>query len=212
LPEDGTQYGSARPPQRANGANRPKLGAALDPITIELIRNSLFSICDEMAESLIRSSHSPNIKERRDCSCCLYAPSGDMAVQAEHIPIHLGVMPYALRAILQKFPASLMRPGDSYIVNDPYFGGNHLPDFIVMGPLFLDGTLVGFAASMAHHTDVGGMTPRSMPAKAVEIFQEGLRVPPVRFSRNGEIIADVLELVAANSRLPEERIADLGAQ
>jgi N-methylhydantoinase B len=183
-----------------------------DPITVELIRNSLFSICDEMAQSLIRSSHSPNIKERRDCSCCLYSPSGDMAVQAEHIPIHLGVMPYAVQAILRKFPAEAMRPGDSYIVNDPYYGGNHLPDFILMGPLFLDDTLVGFAASMAHHTDVGGMSPRSMPAKAIEIFQEGFRVPPVRFSRQGEIIADVLELITANSRLPEERVADLGAQ
>jgi N-methylhydantoinase B len=186
--------------------------SALDPITVELIRNSFSSICDEMAESLVRSSHSPNIKERRDCSCCLYSPAGDMAVQAEHIPIHLGVMPYALQAILKKFPANTMQPGDSYIVNDPYFGGNHLPDFILMGPLFLDSTLIGFAASMAHHTDVGGMSPRSMPAKAIEIFQEGFRVPPVRFSRGGEIIGDVLELITTNSRLPEERVADLGAQ
>jgi N-methylhydantoinase B len=191
---------------------RSRLGVPLDTITIELIRNSFFSICDEMAESLIRSSYSPNIKERRDCSCCLYSPSGEMAVQAEHIPVHLGVMPYALRSIIDKHPPDAMQSGDSYIVNDPYFGGNHLPDFIVAGPLFLDGALIGFAASMAHHTDVGGMTPRSMPAKAVEIFQEGLRVPPVRFSRNWQIEEDVLALIAANSRLPGERVADLGAQ
>jgi N-methylhydantoinase B len=196
----------------STAASAPEPARRLDPITIELVRNNFSSICDEMAESLVRSSHSPNIKERRDCSCCLYSPSGEMAVQAEHIPIHLGVMPYALRAILEAFPAADMLPGDCFIVNDPYYGGNHLPDFIVAGPLFLERTLVGFAASMAHHTDVGGMSPRSMPAKAVEIFQEGLRVPPVQLAKEGRLDAGLLRLIAANSRLPDERIADLGAQ
>src|SRR5688500_7845790 len=104
--------------------------SSLDPITVELIRNNFLSICDEMAESLVRSAHSPNIKERRDCSCGLYTASGEMAVQAEHIPIHLGVMPYALQHILRFFPNAEMRPGDAFIVNDPYYGGNHLPDLI----------------------------------------------------------------------------------
>ncbi len=187
-------------------------GAASDPIVLELVRNSLLSVCEEMAEALVRSSHSPNIKERRDCSCSIYTPRGEMAVQAEHIPIHLGVMPYALGHILGQFAPERMEPGETYVVNDPYYGGNHLPDFIVAGPLFLGDKLVGFAASMAHHNDVGGASPRSMPATSTEIFQEGLRVPPIRLSRKWEIIDDVLRLIAANSRTPHERIADLRAQ
>lgn len=144
--------------------------APLDPIAIELVRHAFHSICDEMAESLVRSSHSPNIKERRDCSCSVYDVNGDIAVQAEHIPIHLGVMAGALGHILAAYPAAEMAPGDAFLVNDPYYGANHLPDFIVVGPLFAGGEMVGFAASMAHHTDVGGLTPRSMPATATEIF------------------------------------------
>src|SRR5438309_1242265 len=183
-------------PKRSVQAKRSRAAQAppFDAITLELLRNSLLSICEEMAGALVRSSHSPNIKERRDCSCCIYTPEGEMAVQAEHIPIHLGVMPYALKGILAQFPPISMQPGDTFIVNDPYYGGNHLPDFIVAGPLFLAKTLVGFAASMAHHNDVGGLTPRSMPATATEIFQEGLRVPPIQLSRNWEIINDDLPI------------------
>ncbi|MET3794706.1 hydantoinase B/oxoprolinase family protein [Aquamicrobium terrae] len=186
--------------------------SSLDGIEIELIRSSLQSICEEMAEALVRSSHSPNIKERRDCSCCLYSRDGEMAVQAEHIPIHLGVMANALSHILQDFPAQDARPGDVFLVNDPYHGANHLPDFIVAGPLFAGGELVGFAASMAHHTDVGGMAPRSMPANATEIFHEGLRIPPVKLVDGGVLQSGVERIIRANSRLPEERQADLGAQ
>lgn len=185
---------------------------SFDPITLELVRNTLLSICEEMAGALVRSSHSPNIKERRDCSCCLYLPTGEMAVQAEHIPIHLGVMPYALKGILAQFPPERMQRGDTFIVNDPYYGGNHLPDFIIAGPLYLGNVLVGFAASMAHHNDVGGLSPRSMPATATEIFQEGLRVPPIQLSRGWEIINDVVRLISVNSRTPAERVADLRAQ
>ena len=184
----------------------------LDAVSIELVRNGFHSICDEMAESLVRSSHSPNIKERRDCSCCLYTADGDIVVQAEHIPIHLGVMAVALRHILDRYPTVAMRPGDVFLVNDPYYGANHLPDFIVAGPLFLDGMLVGFGASMAHHTDVGGATPRSMPATATEIFHEGLRIPPVRLAREGVTDENMLTIISANSRLPAERMADLDAQ
>jgi len=186
--------------------------SSTDPISLELVRNGFLSICEEMAEALVRSSHSPNIKERRDCSCSIYTPAGEMVVQAEHIPIHLGVMPYALKGILKQFPPAQMAPGDTFIVNDPYYGGNHLPDFIVAGPLFLDRTLIGFAASMAHHNDVGGASPRSMPATSTEIFQEGLRVPPIQFSRRWEIFEDVLRVIVTNSRTPAERVADLRAQ
>ncbi|MEO7381681.1 MAG: hydantoinase B/oxoprolinase family protein [Paracoccaceae bacterium] len=185
---------------------------AADPITIELIHNSYLSICEEMAKSLVRSSHSPNIKERRDCSCCLYTASGEMAVQAEHIPVHLGVMPRALSFILNDFSPKNMQPGDIFLVNDPYYGGNHLPDLIVAGPLFLHDDLIGFAASMAHHNDVGGMVPRSMPATSTEIFQEGLRIPPVQLAKNGQMDPHILRIIASNSRTPSERVADLQAQ
>jgi N-methylhydantoinase B len=200
---------SLTPPAAGQGRESP---SPLDPIAVELIRNSFHSICDEMFKQLVRSSHSPNIKERRDCSCCLYAPDGEMVVQAEHIPIHLGTMPRALQAVLAQYPADEMQPGDAFVVNDPYFGGNHLPDLAVAAPLFLDGTLVGFAANMAHHTDVGGMSPRSMPAGAVEIFQEGLRIPPVRLAEGGRMNDDILRFIALNSRLPVERRTDLQAQ
>jgi len=184
----------------------------LDPVTLELIRNSLLSVCEEMAEALVRSSHSPSIKERKDCSCGLYTAAGEMAVQAEHIPVHLGVMPYALKAVLAQFPPETMQAGDTFLVNDPYYGANHLPDFILVGPLFVDGALIGFAASLAHHNDVGGMAPRSMPAAAREIFQEGLRIPPVQLTRGWRMDDNMLRLIVANSRTPEERIADLRAQ
>ena len=183
-----------------------------DPISMELIMNSLGGICEEMADALVRSSRSPNIKERRDCSCCVYTAKGEIVAQAEHIPIHLGVMAGALRFILEDFSPRNMREGDVYMVNDPYYGANHLPDFIIVGPLFVEGSLVGFAASMAHHTDVGGMSPRSMPANATEIFQEGLRIPPVRLVDTGVLNEAVERIIVTNSRLPEERRADLMAQ
>jgi N-methylhydantoinase B len=184
----------------------------LDPVTLELIRNSLLSVCEEMSQALVRSSHSPSIKERKDCSCGIYTADGEMAVQAEHIPIHLGVMPFAMRAILARYPRDEMRPGDTFLVNDPYHGANHLPDFILAGPLFIEGELVGFAASLAHHNDVGGMAARSMPAAAREIFQEGLRIPPVRLTRDWQPDEAMTRLIVSNSRTPDERLADLRAQ
>lgn len=187
-------------------------GLPLDPITLELIRNSFLSICEEMRGALVRSGHSTNIKERHDCSCSIYTGSGQMVVQAEHLPVHLGVMPYALKGILAYFPPRVMRPGDAFVTNDPYHGGNHLPDLILAGPLFLEGRLVGVAASMAHHSDVGGTAPRSMPADATEIFHEGLRVPPIQLSSKGEILNDVLRLITANSRTPAEFLADVNSQ
>lgn len=184
----------------------------LDAISMELIMNSLTGVCEEMADALVRSSRSPNIKERRDCSCCVYTAAGEIVAQAEHIPIHLGVMAGALKFILKDFQADSMREGDVYMVNDPYYGANHLPDFIIVGPLFVDGSLVGFAASMAHHTDVGGMSPRSMPANATEIFQEGLRIPPIMLVEAGHLNQAVERIIITNSRLPDERRADLKAQ
>jgi N-methylhydantoinase B len=193
-------------------SSNPDWNGRPDAISMELIMNSLSGICEEMADALVRSSRSPNIKERRDCSCCLYTAKGEIVAQAEHIPIHLGVMAGALHFILEDFSPAAMHQGDVYMVNDPYHGANHLPDFIIVGPLFVDGVLVGFAASMAHHTDVGGMSPRSMPANATEIFQEGLRIPPIRLVEEGRLNEAVERIIVTNSRLPEERRADLKAQ
>jgi N-methylhydantoinase B len=147
-----------------------------------------------------------------DCSCCIYTAEVEMVVQAEHIPIHLGTMPQGLRAVIEAYPLSKMQPGDAFLVNDPYFGANHLPDLLVAAPLFLEQKLVGFAASMAHHTDIGGMTPRSMSALAAEIFQEGLRIPPVRLVERGTINDELMRMIATNSRLPSERYSDIVAQ
>ena len=181
---------------------------ALDPITLEIVRNQLESVAEEMGQVLVRSAYSPNIKERRDCSTALFDADGRMVAQAEHIPVHLGAMPQAVDAIRDREP----QPGDVFVLNDPFAGGTHLPDVTLVSPVAPHGELIGYAVSRAHHADVGGSTPGSMPAGATEIHQEGLRIPGVRLVREGDLDEDVLELLLANVRNPEERRADLRAQ
>ncbi len=181
---------------------------SLDPVTLEVLRNQLESAAEEMGQVLIRGAYSPNIKERRDCSTALFDDRGRMVAQAEHIPVHLGAMPEAVQAVLERDPD----PGDVFVLNDPFTGGTHLPDVTLVSPLAPSGEVVGYAVSRAHHADVGGMTPGSMPAGAREIHQEGLRLPPVRLVRGGELVDDVMKLVLANVRNPRERRADLRAQ
>ncbi|WP_207586924.1 hydantoinase B/oxoprolinase family protein [Halomontanus rarus] len=183
---------------------------ALDPISLEIVRNQLESIAEEMGQVLIRSAHSPNIKERRDCSTALFDAGGRLIAQAEHIPVHLGAMPRAVEAILERERDP--EPGDVFVLNDPFAGGTHLPDVTLVSPVAPRGEIVGYAVSRAHHADVGGATPGSMPAGATEIYAEGLRIPAIRLVREGELDADVLELLLANVRNPEERRADLRAQ
>ena len=183
----------------------------LDPVELEILRNQLESVAEEMGQVLIRGAYSPNIKERQDCSTALFDADGRMVAQAEHIPVHLGAMPEAVEAVRELDP----RPGDTFVVNDPFAGGTHLPDVTLVSPLAPEGTndeIVGYAVSRAHHADVGGMSPGSMPAGAHEIYQEGLRIPPVRLVAGGEINDDVRDLLLANVRTPEERRADLRAQ
>ena len=180
----------------------------LDPIELEIIRNQLESIAEEMGEVLIRGAYSPNITERRDCSTALFDEDGRMIAQAEHIPVHLGAMPEAVRAVLECDP----RPGDVFILNDPFRGGTHLPDVTLISTISHEGNILGYAVSRAHHADVGGMTPGSMPAGAREIQQEGLRLPPVRLVEAGERNHDVESIFLANVRNPEKRSADLRAQ
>jgi len=180
----------------------------LDPVALEVLRNQLEGIADEMGEVLVRGAYSPNIKERRDCSTALFDADGRLVAQAEHIPVHLGAMPAAVEAVLDRNPA----PGDAFVLNDPYAGGTHLPDVTMVSTIDRDGDILGYAASRAHHADVGGMAPGSMPAGATEITQEGVRLPPVRLVDGGEPVDDVLELFLANVRNPEQRRADLRAQ
>ncbi|VTT86171.1 N-methylhydantoinase B [Halorubrum sp. DM2] len=180
----------------------------IDPVTLEILRNQLESIATEMGHVLIRGAYSPNIKERQDCSTALFDASGRMIAQAEHIPVHLGAMPDAVDIVLQKDP----KPGDVFIVNDPFAGGTHLPDITLVSTIAPDDEIIGFAVSRAHHADVGGSAPGSMPPGAQEIYEEGLRLPAVRLIDGGDPNEAIHELIRANVRTPDERAADLRAQ
>jgi len=183
----------------------------VDTITLEVARNRLAGIAHDMGVVLRRTSYSPNIKERADCSAAIFAPSGDMVAQAEHIPVHLGSMPASVEAVLELFGAD-MQPGSQYAVNDPFFGGTHLNDLTLVRPIHADGRLVGWAANRAHHADVGGEAPGSMPAHATTVDQEGHRVPPMLCVRNGEWLPDFVDPFLAATRTPDERLGDLSAQ
>ncbi len=175
---------------------------SLDPIALQVMTGALRAACDEMGAVLVRSAHSANIKERRDCSTALFDPAGDMVMQAEHIPVHLGAMPAAVRAVARRDHA----PGVSWVLNDPYAGGTHLPDITVITPAFAQRELIGFAASRAHHADVGGRVPGSMPADSTTLAEEGVVIAPRVLD-----VAAIDELVA-QMRNPSQRRADLRAQ
>jgi N-methylhydantoinase B len=181
---------------------------AIDPVTLEVLRNQFESVADEMGQVLIRGAYSPNITERQDCSTAIFDADSRMIAQAEHIPVHLGAMPEAVDAVLDHDPA----PGDVFILNDPFAGGTHLPDVTLVAPITPRDEILGYAVSRAHHADVGGMTPGSMPAGAEEIYQEGLRLPPTRLVDAGERNEELFALVLANVRNPKERRADFRAQ
>ena len=178
----------------------------MDPATLQVWISRLAAVADEMGAVLRRAAYSPNIKERADCSCAVFTNDGTLLAQAEHIPVHLGSMPAAVRAAIDACGNDL-RPGDQIVVNDPFAGGTHLNDITFVAPAHAgDGTLLGWVANRAHHADVGGMAPGSLPPDATEIFQEGLRIPPVRWTPEVEAI------VVAASRTPDERRGDLDAQ
>ncbi|ETW99485.1 MAG: 5-oxoprolinase [Candidatus Entotheonella gemina] len=181
-----------------------------DPIRLEVFRNLLRGISEEMGVTLCRTAFSPNIKERRDFSCALFDGEGHIIAQAAHIPVHLGAMPMSVRHAIDNVD---MAPGDGVLVNDPYGGGSHLPDITLVTPVFLEGQAkpAFFTANRAHHADVGGMTPGSMPL-STEVFQEGIRIPPIRLIVDGQIQHDLLQLLLANVRTPREREGDLTAQ
>ena len=183
-----------------------RTSGGLDPITVEVLGSAFSSITDEMGEALVRASHSTNIKERRDCSCALFDVDGNTLCQAAHTPIHLGSFIGIVPRILQRHKLDGLRPGDVFIGNDAYEGGGtHLPDIVLAEPIFFGDQLVGWAINTAHHSDFEDRGH-------AHIFQEGLRIPPVRLYRAGELQEDVRELILLNCQVPEERLSDLMAQ
>ncbi len=203
--------------------------AGLDPVTLSVLASGLAGIAEEMGTLLVRSAYSSNIKERRDCSAALFDADGRMVAQAAHVPVHLGALYESVRVVAERGAA----PGDVWVLNDPFTGGNHLPDVTLVSPLTIPpiasaggsegpggpsgpggpgGEIIGYAATRAHHSDMGGMRPGSMPADSREIFAEGLIIPPVRLVRAGGWQDDILDLICANSRTPDLRRGDLRAQ
>ncbi len=180
----------------------------MDPVTLSVLSSALTGIAEEAGALLIRGAYSSNIKERRDCSAALFDAGGRMVAQAEHIPVHLGAMPEAVAAVIERGP----QVGDVFALNDPYTGGTHLPDLTLVTPTAYEGEVVGYAVTRAHHSDVGGMRPGSMPADSREIYQEGLVIPPTRLVRAGEPDTETIELILANVRTPDVRRGDLRAQ
>ena len=179
---------------------------AVDPITTEVIGSALASIVEEMGEALIRASYSTNIKERRDCSTALFDTQGRTLCQAEHIPMHLGSFIGIIEHILKRHSTDSMQPGDVFVGNDAYEGGGtHLPDIVLAEPIFVDGAIVAWAVNLAHHADFADRGH-------AHIFQEGLRIPPIRLYRAGVLQQDVQELILLNCQVPRERLSDLRAQ
>jgi N-methylhydantoinase B len=180
----------------------------VDPVTLSVMRSALEGVATEMGTVLVRSAYSSNIKERRDCSAALFDAAGRLVAQAEHIPVHLGAMPESVAAVR----ARGARPGDVFALNDPYTGGTHLPDITLVSPIAVGRTPVGYAVTRAHHSDIGGMAPGSMPAGSRDLWQEGLVIPPVRLVKDGQLDEDLLALICANSRTPRLRRGDFRAQ
>ena len=182
---------------------------AFDPVSVEVWRHLLASVAEEMGTTLERTAYSPNIKERLDYSCALFDGESRLLAQAAHIPVHLGAMPLMFQTLR---PQVEWRPGVMWLCNDPRVGGTHLPDLTLVAPVYAEGEkLLGFVASRAHHADIGGLSPGSLPLSK-ELFHEGLIIAPIRLVEDGAVRDDVLNLVCANSRTPEERRGDLAAQ
>ncbi len=181
----------------------------VDPISLEVFKNLFASVAEEMGVTLRRASFSPNIRERLDFSCAVFDAQARMVAQAAHIPVHLGSMPASVAYAVQAFEE--FNPGDVVILNDPYHGGTHLPDITMVSPVFAEGAIAFFVASRAHHADVGGMSPGSLPL-STELYQEGVIIPPLKLKLSGWMNEGALALIIANTRNPEERMGDLEAQ
>ena len=182
----------------------------IHPVEFEVFKNLYLAIAEEMGVTLCRTGFSPNIKERLDYSCAVYDAGGETIAQGDHMPVHLGAMPLSVRAAIDNV---VMGRGDIVVLNDPFQGGTHLPDITLVSPVFVgqEKKPTFYVANRAHHSDVGGMSPGSMPV-AREIYQEGLIIPPILLARGGEIVKDVWSMILANVRTPDEREGDLSAQ
>jgi len=189
-------------------ARRARTSQSFDPLELTVMANAFAMIAEEMGTVLVRGALSPNIRERRDASAALFDAAGRMVAQAAHIPVHLGAMPESVRAVRACDP----EPDDVFILNDPYEGGSHLPDLTLVQAIGMKGKIAGYSAVRAHHADVGGMSPGSMPQGATELVQEGIIIPPTRLVREGELNEELLTLILANVRTPDERRGDLRAQ
>lgn len=184
----------------------------LDPATLEVLRHRFFAVAEEMGAALVRTAYSTNIKDRRDCSCAMFTPAGDVIAQAEHIPLHLGVLPWGVKGALAHIPLSSLRPGDVVMHNDPFIGGTHTPDIILFAPVFHGDRIIALVGNLAHHVDVGGKIAGSLAPDADEIFQEGIRFPPVRLQKEGRLDAEILAIHAHNVRTAYESRGDLLSQ
>lgn len=184
----------------------------LDPITTEVVRHKLDGIANEMQQTLLRASFSPIVKEGLDASSGLFTAEGETLAQATAIPMHLSTLIPVMARILLTFPKAEMKPGDAFLMNDPYLGGTHLPDIAVIVPIFDGGRIIAFSATMTHHQDMGGIAPGSVPTDATEIFQEGLRLPPLRLIENGQENHTLIEILKLNVRIPDVVLGDLRAQ
>ncbi len=185
----------------------------VDPIIVEVLSNAFMSIAEEMGGILVRTAYSTNIKERKDCSCAIFNAKGETIAQAEHIPVHLGSMLGIIQEIYNKYPENDISPGDMFVANDPYNGGGtHLPDITLTAPIYHEGKIVAWVANIAHHSDVGGRVPGSMSGDSTSIFQEGLRIPPVRIAKDGKLLNDIMDIILLNCRTAFERTGDIMAQ
>ena len=184
----------------------------IDPILLEVLRNRLDAIADEMELTLLKSAASPIVKEGLDASAALFNAKGETIAQAAAIPVHLGALQFAAQRIVRAFPPETMREGDAFLLNDPYDGGTHLPDITLAVPVFADGRAVALACTMCHHQDVGGRTPGSVPTDATELYQEGVIIPPTRLFRAGVLDENLFGVLARNVRLPDVFTGDLMAQ
>ena len=184
----------------------------MDPITIEVTRHKLEGIANEMQSTLLRSSFSPIVKEGLDASAGLFTADGQTLAQACAIPIHLATLIPVLRKMIETFPPGRMHPDDTFLLNDPYTGGTHLPDIALVQPIIVNGRLIAFSAAMTHHQDIGGMSAGSVPTNATEIYQEGLRLPPLKFRDAGVINQTLVSIIRQNVRIPDTVMGDINAQ
>ena len=184
---------------------------AVDPITASVIRHRLFAIVEEMGEAMLRTSYSQILNSSRDFSTAICDFEGRLVAQAEHVPAHVGAMPWAARVIRDYF-GDTARPGDVYLLNDPYHGGNHLPDVTAFVPVFVDGKPTFWSINRAHHSDIGGATHGAYNPAATEIWHEGIRIPPIKLYEQGAVRQDILEMLMANVRHPRDFRGDLAAQ